>query len=96
MRLSTSSFSNCSIVIDCGAIPPSLLETELFGHERGAFTGAVAEHEGALEAAHHGTVFLDEIGELGLELQPRLLRALDRREVKRVGASRYQIGRAHV
>jgi len=78
------------IVVDCGAIPPSLLESELFGHERGAFTGAVTEHEGALEAAHLGTVFLDEIGELGLELQPKLLRALDRREIKRVGASRYR------
>ncbi|HEX3759997.1 MAG TPA: sigma 54-interacting transcriptional regulator [Kofleriaceae bacterium] len=78
------------IVVDCGAIPPGLLESELFGHERGAFTGAVAEHEGALEAAHRGTVFLDEIGELALELQPRLLRALDRREIKRVGASRYR------
>jgi two-component system response regulator GlrR len=78
------------IVVDCGAIPPSLLESELFGHERGAFTGAVTEQEGALEAADHGTVFLDEIGELGLELQPKLLRALDRREIKRVGASRYR------
>ena len=78
------------IVVDCGAIPPSLLESELFGHERGAFTGAVGEHDGALEVADHGTVFLDEIGELGLELQPKLLRALDRREIKRVGASRYR------
>jgi DNA-binding NtrC family response regulator len=78
------------IVVDCGAIPPGLLESELFGHDKGAFTGALAEHEGALEAAHRGTVFLDEIGELGLELQPKLLRALDRREIKRVGASRYR------
>jgi DNA-binding NtrC family response regulator len=78
------------IVVDCGAIPHNLLESELFGHDKGAFTGALADHEGALEAADHGTVFLDEIGELGLELQPKLLRALDRREVKRVGASRYR------
>jgi len=78
------------IVVDCGAIPSSLLESELFGHERGAFTGAVAEHEGAFEAAHQGTVFLDEIGELGLDLQPKLMRALDRREIKRIGSTRYR------
>ena len=78
------------IVVDCGAIPPNLLETELFGHDKGAFTGALSDHEGALEAAHRGTVFLDEIGELGRELQPKLLRALDRREIKRVGGGRYR------
>jgi len=78
------------VVVDCGAIPPNLLESELFGHERGAFTGALAEREGALEAAHGGTVFLDELGELGLELQPKLLRALDRREIKPVGATRHR------
>ncbi len=78
------------VVVDCGAIPSSLLESELFGHERGAFTGAVAEQDGALEAAHQGTVFLDEIGELGLDLQPKLLRALDRREIKRIGSHRYR------
>jgi DNA-binding NtrC family response regulator len=77
------------IVVDCGAIPPALLESELFGHERGAFTGAVQARKGAFEAASGGTLFLDEIGELGLELQPKLLRALERREVKRVGADRY-------
>jgi transcriptional regulator with PAS, ATPase and Fis domain len=77
------------IVVDCGAIPPALLESELFGHERGAFTGAVAAREGAFEAASGGTLFLDEIGELAPDLQPKLLRALERREVKRVGRTKY-------
>jgi DNA-binding NtrC family response regulator len=77
------------VVVDCGAIPPDLLESELFGHERGAFTGAVAAREGAFEAASGGTIFLDEIGELSTDLQPKLLRALERREVKRVGVNKY-------
>jgi DNA-binding NtrC family response regulator len=77
------------IVVDCGSIPPALLEAELFGHDRGAFTGAVGERTGAFEAASGGTIFLDEIGELALDLQPKLLRALERREVKRLGATRY-------
>src|SRR5262249_24810336 len=72
------------VVVDCGAIPPDLLESELFGHERGAFTGAVASREGAFEAAAGGTIFLDEVGELSADLQPKLLRVLERREVKRV------------
>jgi transcriptional regulator with PAS, ATPase and Fis domain len=76
------------IVFDCGAVPPNLVESELFGHERGAFTGALAEHPGAFERASGGTLFLDEIGELPLELQPRLLRALDSRVVRRVGGTR--------
>jgi transcriptional regulator with PAS, ATPase and Fis domain len=76
------------IVFDCGAVPPNLVESELFGHERGAFTGALAEHPGAFERARGGTLFLDEIGELPLELQPRLLRALDSRVVRRVGGTR--------
>jgi two-component system, NtrC family, response regulator GlrR len=76
-------------VIDCGAVPPDLLESELFGHERGAFTGAVAAREGAFEAAAGGTIFLDEIGELGADLQPKLLRVLERREIKRVGTNKY-------
>ncbi len=77
------------VVVDCGAVPPQLLESELFGHEKGAFTGAVARREGAFQAAHGGTLFLDEVGELQAELQPKLLRALERREVKPVGATQY-------
>ncbi|MDB4983457.1 MAG: ATPase [Myxococcales bacterium] len=76
------------VVFDCGAVPPNLVESELFGHERGAFTGAHAEHEGAFERARGGTLFLDEIGELPLDLQPRLLRALDSHAVRRVGGTR--------
>jgi two-component system, NtrC family, response regulator GlrR len=77
------------VVIDCGAIPPQLLESELFGHERGAFTGAIASRQGAFEAASGGTIFLDEIGELTLDLQPKILRVLERRQVKRVGSTNY-------
>lgn len=78
------------IVVDCGAIPPTLIESELFGHERGAFTGATGRRAGAFEDADGGTIFLDEIGELELTMQPRLLRALERREVKPVGATRHR------
>jgi DNA-binding NtrC family response regulator len=74
------------VVVDCSAIPPSLIESELFGHEKGAFTGAVARRGGLFEAADGGTVFLDEIGELPLETQPVLLSVLETREVRRVGA----------
>jgi transcriptional regulator with PAS, ATPase and Fis domain len=77
------------IVVDCGAIPPDLLESELFGHEAGAFTGAVKAREGAFEAANGGTIFLDEIGELSAALQPKLLRVLERKEAKRVGSNKY-------
>ncbi len=74
------------VVVDCGAIPPTLIESELFGHERGAFTGAHTTRIGAFEAAQGGTVFLDELGELPLDMQPKLLRALEERSIKRVGS----------
>ena len=75
------------VVFDCGAVSPTLVESELFGHERGAFTGATQAHAGVFEQADGGTLFLDEIGELPKELQPKLLRALDKRQIRRVGGS---------
>jgi len=75
------------VVFDCGAVAPNLAESELLGHERGAFTGAVATHTGAFERADSGTLFLDEIGELPLDLQTRLLRALENRCGRRVGGT---------
>ncbi|MBJ6760396.1 sigma 54-dependent Fis family transcriptional regulator [Myxococcaceae bacterium JPH2] len=75
------------VVLDCGAIPPNLIESELFGHEKGSFTGAVSSRPGAFERAQGGTIFLDELGELRLDLQPKLLRALENREVRRVGGN---------
>ena len=75
------------IVLDCSSIPPTLIESELFGHERGSFTGAHATRPGAFEAAAGGTLFLDEIGELPLDMQPKLLRALEERVIKRVGSN---------
>jgi DNA-binding NtrC family response regulator len=74
-------------VFDCSAVAPTLLEAELFGYVKGAFTGAVQSHAGVFEQAHGGTLFIDELGELPAELQPKLLRALEARQVRRIGAS---------
>jgi len=77
------------VVFDCTAVHPSLMEAELFGHERGAFTGAVGQRTGLFEQAKGGTLFLDEIGDLAAMLQPKLLRAVERGEVRRVGGDRW-------
>ena len=76
------------VVVDCGAVSGTLIESELFGHEKGSFTGAVAQRQGAFEMASGGTIFLDELGELSLDLQPKLLRVLETREFRRVGGSK--------
>ncbi len=76
------------VVLDCGSIPRELIESTLFGHEKGSFTGAIGQHIGCFEQANGGTIFLDEIGELDVSLQPKLLRVLEQREIKRVGGDR--------
>ncbi len=86
-RLSTRN-ERAFIKVNCAAIPAGLLESELFGHEKGAFTGAIARKMGRLELAHEGTLFLDEVGELPLDLQPKLLRAIQEREIERLGGTR--------
>ncbi len=76
------------MVFDCSAVPENLIESELFGHEKGSFTGAIMTRQGLFELANGGTIFLDEMGELSIDLQPKLLRVLEQREVKRVGSNR--------
>jgi DNA-binding NtrC family response regulator len=90
LHLGSARASAPLVVVDCGALPRQLAESELFGHVKGAFTGAVVDRDGAFENADGGTLVLDEIGELPLELQPLLLRVLEQRTVRKIGASQYR------
>jgi DNA-binding NtrC family response regulator len=87
LQQKSSRQSRPMVVVNCAAIPENLLESELFGHEKGAFTGAVAARIGRFEEAHRSTIFLDEIGEMPLSLQPKLLRVLQDKEIRRVGGT---------
>src|SRR4051812_30771123 len=78
------------VVFDCGSVPRELIESMLFGHVKGSFTGAITDRKGAFAEAHGGTIFLDEIGEMALDLQPSLLRVLDKRAVRKVGSNTYE------
>jgi DNA-binding NtrC family response regulator len=78
------------VVFDCGSVPRELIESMLFGHVKGSFTGAITDRKGAFAEAHGGTIFLDEIGEMALDLQPSLLRVLDKRAVRKVGSNVYE------
>ncbi len=78
------------VVFDCGSVPRELIESALFGHLKGSFTGAVNDRKGAFAEAHGGTIFLDEIGEMAIDLQPSLLRVLDKRAIRRVGSNTYE------
>jgi DNA-binding NtrC family response regulator len=84
------------VVVDCNSLPPGLVESELFGHGPGSFTGEGWEREGALELAHNGTIFIDEVGEIPLEIQPKLLQVLERKECKRLGEDRVRSINARV
>jgi DNA-binding NtrC family response regulator len=88
--------ANPFVVFDCAAVTPTLVESELFGHVKGAFTGAIGDKLGALELARDGTLFIDEVGELPLDLQPKLLRALEAREFSRVGENKTRPFKARV
>ncbi|MBC7909779.1 MAG: sigma 54-interacting transcriptional regulator, partial [Pyrinomonadaceae bacterium] len=90
IHLNSPRASKAFVALNCAALTETLLESELFGHEKGAFTGAIAQKKGKLEMADGGTIFLDEVGELDMEVQPRLLRALERRQVKPVGGTGYR------
>ena len=87
IHLSSKRKGSAFVKINCGAIPDSLIDSELFGHEKGAFTGAISQKKGRFERAHNGTIFLDEVGELPLQAQVRLLRVLQQHEIERVGGS---------